>query len=229
MLIKRSVNFTNNTSQTFAFDEPDECPLCHFSIKPVKLHSYGYYHDLTKYFTEMYLCSHCAKPFIALYVCTNKSVPVDGIDYSKAELEYIGPKHFTPKTFEEQINDLSTQFVKIYNQAAAAEAQELDEIAGIGYRKAIEFLVKDFAIHLHPDDADTIKRKFLSSCIQDYITSPEIKTLATGAVWIGNDETHYIRRQEDRDVGDMKRFIQAMVYFVGMHLISEDAGSMTPS
>lgn len=229
MLIRRNVSFYNNTTATYAIDEPDECPLCHFSIKPVILHTHSYFHDSEKYISEMYLCNHCHKPFIALFECTNRAVQVEGFNLSKAELEYIGPKHFTPKTFDAQISDLSPQFVKIYNQAAAAEAQELDEIAGIGYRKAIEFLVKDFAIHLHPDDTDTIKRKFLSSCIQDYITSPEIKTLATGAVWIGNDETHYIRRQEDRDVGDMKRFIQAMVYFVGMYLISEDASSMSPA
>lgn len=229
MLVKELAKFNPTTTATYAIEEPDECPLCHFSIKPVKLHTHSYFHGSEKYISEMYLCNHCHKPFVALFKCKSSTVHVEGANLLTAELEYLGPKHFTPKDFDAQIRDLSPQFVKIYNQAAAAEAHELDEIAGIGYRKAIEFLVKDFAIHLHPDDAEAIKRKFLSSCIQDYITSSEIKRLATGAVWIGNDETHYIRRQEDRDVGDMKRFIQAMVYFVGMYLISEDAGSMSPA
>ncbi len=54
------------------------------------------------------------------------------------------------------------------------------------------------------------------------------KTLATQSAWIGNDETHYIRKQEDRDVQDIKSFIQAIVYFIGMILITEDASTMEP-
>ena len=54
------------------------------------------------------------------------------------------------------------------------------------------------------------------------------KTLATQSAWIGNDDTHYIRKQEDRDVQDIKSFIQAIVYFIGMILITEDASTMEP-
>lgn len=103
----------------------------------------------------------------------------------------------------------------------------LDEIAGLGYRKALEFLIKDFAIHEHPDEEESIKAKPLAKCIKSYITNENITTLAERSAWIGNDEAHYIRKQEDRDVSDMKAFIQAIVYFIGMILITEDAASMT--
>ena len=103
-----------------------------------------------------------------------------------------------------------------------------DEIAGLGYRKALEFLIIDFAIHEHPDDEEKIKANSLSKCIKNYIDADHIKTLAERSAWIGNDEAHYIRKQEDRDVSDMKAFIQATVYFIAMVLITEDASSMTP-
>lgn len=65
-----------------------------------------------------------------------------------------------------------------------------------------------------------------SVCIKQYIDNSHIKTLAEKATWIGNDETHYTRKIEDRDITDMKKFIQALVYFVGMVLITEDAESV---
>lgn len=98
----------------------------------------------------------------------------------------------------------------------------------MGYRKALEFLVKDFSIHEHPDDENKIKSMSLTNCINEYIDTPNIKTLATRSAWIGNDEAHYIRKQEDRDVNDMKSFIHATVYFISMILITEDASSMEP-
>lgn len=229
MLVTEYAKFGNGHNQTYVIDEPDECPLCHFSIKPVKLHVHPYYRESDRYISCLYLCNRCNRPFVALFECTNRTVKFEENNYLRADLEYLGPKHFLAKTFDQQISDLSPQFVKIFNQAAAAESQELDEIAGIGYRKAIEFLVKDFAIHLHPEDPDAIKRKPLARCIEEYIDNPQIKLLASRAVWIGNDETHYIRKQEDRDIEDMKKFINAMVYFVGMYLIAEDAASISPA
>ena len=35
-------------------------------------------------------------------------------------------------------------FLTIYNQSLSAEDNNLDQIAGIGYRKALEFLIKDY-------------------------------------------------------------------------------------
>ena len=148
--------------------------------------------------------------------------------YSNSSFIECVPVKYTEQTFEKSISSLSPSFVKIYNQAYAAESFCLDEIAGLGYRKALEFLVKDFAIHEHPDKEDKIKSIPLSSCIKDFIDAPNIKTLATRSAWIGNDEAHYIRKQEDRDVEDMKSFIKATVYFISMILITEDAASMEP-
>ena len=66
----------------------------------------------------------------------------------------------------------------------------------------------------------------LSACINTYIDQVKIKNLATKTVWIGNDETHYVRKHTDRDIEDLKRFIQATVYYISMELVSDDAESM---
>jgi hypothetical protein len=47
--------------------------------------------------------------------------------------------------FPNNITEISPNFVDIYNQAIAAETHQLNQLVGIGLRKALEFLVKDFA------------------------------------------------------------------------------------
>ncbi len=206
-----------------------ECPLCHKSFSPLPLFACVY--ELPNSHTNasvVFFCRDCSSPFIGHYRISNTSANSNSITYNSATFLSIEPIKFIKKSFDSRINDLSPQFVKIYNQALAAETSGLDEIAGLGYRKALEFLIKDFSNHEHPDEEDKIKSMPLSACIKDYIDAPNIKTLATRSTWIGNDEAHYIRKQEDRDVNDMKAFITATVYFISMILITEDAESMEP-
>ena len=97
----------------------------------------------------------------------------------------------------------------------------------MGYRKALEFLIKDYVIHLHPEETDLIKSEPLGATIQR-IDDHRIKTLAQRAAWLGNDETHYVRHHLDRDVSDMKTFIDAMLHFIASELSFEDALSISP-
>jgi len=89
-------------------------------------------------------------------------------------------------------------------------------------------LIKDYAIHENTEKAEEIKNTWMKVCIDKYIDDKKIKTLAERSDWIGNDEAHYVRKQENRDIKDMKKFIKAMVYFIGMTLITDDAESMEP-
>ncbi len=54
------------------------------------------------------------------------------------------------------VNECNSKFIKTYLQSLEAESNGLDEIAGMGYRKAIEYLVKDWSIQENQDDKGTI-------------------------------------------------------------------------
>ena len=41
--------------------------------------------------------------------------------------------------------------------------------------------------------------------ISRYIDDSNIKNVAKRAVWLGNDETHYIRKWEDKDLSFLKK------------------------
>ena len=142
------------------------------------------------------------------------------------KLNHSAPINFKERDFDDKLKEVSPQFVKVYNQALKAEEYSLDEIAGLGYRKALEFLIKDFAIYNNPEKSEEIKSTWMMKCLKDYIDNDKIKTLAEKSEWIGNDEAHYVKIQDDRDINDMKKFIDALVNFISMSLIVDDAETM---
>ena len=119
------------------------------------------------------------------------------------------------RTFSNIISELSPNFCEIYNQAYIAEQTNLMQICGTGYRKSLEFLIKDYLISTLPEDQhEAIKNKFLNNCIRDNISNINIKTVASRAVWLGNDETHYTRKWEDKDINDLKSIIELTPHWI---------------
>lgn len=201
------------------FEEPTECPLCHHAIRPDMKDGY-YVRSKSETGYAAYVpcfCANCRRLFFAKYCGI-----VEYGGFSTPHLLSVFPAEFQPATFGGAVSELSPIFVKTYNEALNAETQGLTEICGLGYRKALEFLVKDYLIHKTPDDAERIKKELLGVSIKR-LEDPRIKTLAERSVWIGNDETHYIRKHEDLDYADMKRFVRAMVHYVDTELTFEEA------
>lgn len=219
------VDVDTNATIELAFEEIDECPLCHFSLRPeIKFGSLVRHKQEPRY--DVYLsgfCTKCRKMFFIKYhgevlPSSNLCAPV---------LEKLIPVTPRIEPFSTGISNLSHTFVNTYNQAQFAESQGLTEICGMGYRRALEFLVKDYLIHLAPNQAETIKAQPLGASIKQ-INNDHIKVLAERSTWIGNDETHYVRKHEDFDYTDMKRFIKAMVRYIDSELTFEEALSISP-
>ncbi|WP_233554903.1 DUF4145 domain-containing protein [Atopobacter sp. AH10] len=104
----------------------------------------------------------------------------------------------------------------------------LDLIAGVGYRKATEFLIKDYAIHRYPENQNKIEKQPLAQVIKENFTDfPKLQNLSTAVAWIGNDETHYVRKHDDKDLDDLKRFINSAVHFISADLDADEALSFT--
>lgn len=218
------VDVDSYNSFTLNFEETDECPLCHFSLRP-EVKSGFYIRDKDASYYTAYLICFCTK-------CRNIFMIKYRGSYGPSSIStpiIKGLIPVTPRTepFSAGISDLSPTFVNTYNQAQFAESQGLTEICGMGYRRALEFLVKDYLIHLTPDQEDTIKAEFLGASIRR-INNDHIKVLAERSTWIGNDETHYVRKHEDFDYTDLKRFIMAMVRYIDSELAFEEALSIPP-
>lgn len=200
--------------------EARECPLCHTALRPEIKEAFLVSLSEQYFVYVVAFCPLCREVFFIKY-------GNPGAVRAGATTQYIRmiPTKNHPQSFPEGVSVLSPDFVRIYNQAKDAEDHGLTDLCGMGYRKALEFLVKDYLIHLHPEDGDAIKKELLNNSI-NRIESGKIKTLAQKSAWIGNDETHYERRHEALDYTDLKRFISAAVSYIDSELIFEEALSI---
>lgn len=189
---------------------PNTCPVCQFAIVP----KYILLHKKSNKESEL-LCGcpreECGSLFFAVYESKLEAVV-------NQELKRLYPYTKVKKYFPEEVIDLSPNFVSIYNQAHHAEQEQLDLICGVGYRKALEYLIKDYVLKSYPEDRNKIKVMPLQQCIQRFIAEPTIKLMAERATWVGNDETHYVRQWEGKDLQDLKNLIDLTVYFISMSL-----------
>jgi hypothetical protein len=53
-------------------------------------------------------------------------------------------------------------------------------------------------------DRDHLRRAKAGKCIAQWVKDPKVLLCAERAAWLGNDETHYTRRGEVRDITHLK-------------------------
>jgi hypothetical protein len=84
-----------------------------------------------------------------VYSCPNARCNEIFIGYFKRDTQLnvyfpfgARPIEPVPLAFEEPIKQISSAFCSIYEEAHKAEQFGLTEVCGVGYRKALEFLIK---------------------------------------------------------------------------------------
>ena len=182
-----------------------KCPFCKVQMIPKYLYSCGNNDIGVGVFCQ---CTNpgCEKPFISEYILKK-----DMYVYSRV----LPNLSLDKKEFGSIISEISPIFCDIYNQAYAAQQMNLSQICGVGYRIALEFLIKDYIMSgIEDDKKDGIKQKNLAKCIKEDISSSNVKAVAARATWIGNDETHYVRKWEDKDIKDLIGMIDLTIRWI---------------
>lgn len=119
-----------------------------------------------------------------------------------------------PQTeFSEKIMHISPSFCEIFEQAECAQQDDYKLICGLGYGKALEFLVKDYAIFKFPLDVEMIKKSNLSECIKKH-SVVEIRDSADVARLLRNDQTHYERSYLTHGSRELKTLILLMISLI---------------
>lgn len=209
-------NYESGAKITLHFRPVKKCPMCHSTFNGETMASviapYEFYkqgetrRDWALY--SLHYCQVCGLGFCGIY-----SQETD-FDFGKVYKPVVAiPEKSEPLEFDPEIARLSPSFVKIFEEAYAAEKHELTLICGMGYRKALEFLVKDYLIEKYPQEDDAIAKEPLSQSIRR-IDNLQIKTLAERSAWLGNDETHYTKKHDGYSYEDIKAFLEAMTAFI---------------
>ncbi|MDT5062374.1 MAG: hypothetical protein QOH63_2833 [Acidobacteriota bacterium] len=191
---------------TVEVEIPDECPTCgRLVVFPFNGAS------LAIISGELQTVHHCPnKACTSFMVCYHTQIGRGVWKLKKTE-----PPKITQVVLPDFAGEISPNFVFIYKESVEAKERGLAQIAGPGYRKAFEFLIKDYAkSKSKPEEFDDIENLQASPVVNKYITDSRVQAVAKRALWIGNDETHYLRRWEDRDINDLITLIKLTLEWI---------------
>ena len=211
----------NSNSGTQSLNKyPDKCPFCHNSVTPNSLFA----HQSSTSLEVFMVCPNkdCEKSFIGYY-----DHAYDGARLWRYENKTT-QGNLKGKEFSTEIKETSTNFELIYNEAYTAEQQDLKQICGVGYRKALEFLIKDYSILKNEAEKEKILKMPLGNCIKTFVEDTRMQSVAKRAVWLGNDETHYVKKWENKDLNDLKKLIDLTVHWIEMEKLTESFESEMP-
>ena len=214
MTEKRSITVQNSGYQVEA---PEACPICHRHSELKIVLS-----DIVEHGAKVqvvYRCAYqgCQSFFIGYYG------PI-----GNGALLSVKPIKPNTSRFPESIPKISPTFVAVFAEAEEAAQLGLSQIAGPGYRKAFEFLIKDYAISLAPDKADDIRQKFSGAVVSEYILDSRIQAVAKRSLWLGNDETHYLRKWTNHDVHDLVTLIKLTANWIEIDHLSKSYVQQMP-
>ncbi len=187
---------------------PDLCPICHHGIEPVTIFA-GQVDDRSFQLISQCPRTACRSFFISYYHFTSVG-EADFVFNDSRPQDPVDPE------VPQQIQDVSPEFKEIISQAVAAEQAGLEHVAGAGYRKAFEFLIKDFAISEEEDESEheTIATEYLGRIIANRLDDAKLQAVAKRAAWLGNDEVHYKRIWEEMGIDQLKTLIQLAMNFI---------------
>jgi len=193
--------------------DPNICPHCHVTNTPhEKWQLVSNDTDNTSMVISAWICSNveCRKLFLCQHNWTGSEFKFHrflnglpkGPDWPKPILELKdGITSDIPS---------SSKFIKTYLQSLQAENYGLDELAGMGFRKSIEYLVKDWAIQNNPDKKDKIIDSWLGETIKKYYEG-DLKEILERATWLGNDQAHYNKLFAEFDIDILKELIELIM------------------
>ena len=156
------------------------------------------------------------------YKCTSCD-KIFHVSYKKMENEEIFVPYsvfpnFQGKEFSDEIQSVSPRFIKLYNQAYKAEYDTNYELAGCGYRNALEVLIKDYAINVLGEKKDDVKKYKLYKAIELYLKDVDMSKCADVVRILGNDNTHYERDYENIDFSILKQYLNIFIEMIEVQI-----------
>ena len=219
-IVQNDLNFDINVS--------DECPICHFGID-MSNDKWINFHDISSKTQEkfniisVHCCPHCHNGFVVIHhIKVNENVCIE-----KSQSVY--PATAPNLQIDEDIRQISPEFYEIYNQCLIAKKNNLNHIYGMGFRKALEKLVKDYSIYSHREDEKWIRtnrKATLHKCIEKYFKDSDAKTALMACKWIGNNETHYENCNTDEDLELFEGLIEDVLYYIHREIRNKKAESI---
>lgn len=193
-------------------DVPKICPHCHKEMVPtIVTQSEVQNYNQNKVFAILVRCNICSSFYAVEYIYSNPR---------QNPKQILVPYYYSPTVdldIPDNIKEISEDFEEIYTQSETAYQLNLNQIAGMGYRKSIEFLVKDFLIFLKPDDADRILNLTINKAIAE-IDNQKLQNLARMTNYLANDQVHIKTLHPTKDIDDLREFLKNLVLLISFEI-----------
>ncbi|MEF2608439.1 MAG: hypothetical protein U0M88_02225 [Faecalicoccus sp.] len=207
------------------------CPHCQKDISPK--FEFGSFHYTSKsgemnevlqngHVDCVFECPSCHESISVRYEIKYTITTHSFLHWDSFNIDKVSPYPTLKFPFDKSISTVSPRFEKIYTQTIQAKAEGKDELVGIGYRKSIEFLLKDYLISNNSDELDSISKMHLADCINK-LENQKVKDLAKASIWLGNDETHYVRKHSDLGISELEKFLNTLVSYLTFEITASDA------
>lgn len=194
------------------FLPPEKCPICK-NLIGINEYVSSNVIERNKNVEIIFRCNNlkCSRFFIGYY----------NVDNTINRLHLRGTHPENNISFAEHISAISESFVRIYKEAHTAENLGLEDSAGTSYRKAFEFLIKDYCIKKEDESKkEEIFKLTANQVIEKFFDHPVLKKVAKRALWLGNDAVHYQRIWDDKNIQDLKRVINISLHYIEMEFLA---------
>ncbi len=75
-------------------------------------------------------------------------------------------------------------------------------------------MIKDYAKAIDASKSQEIDDKFAGNVVNEFIPDTRVQAVAKRALWLGNDEVHYIRKWVDMNVDDLINLIRLTIDWI---------------
>lgn len=198
---KSNLTATNSTTYfSKSYKKPSTCPFCGIETDAItaSVTQISYRKD-SQLYAVGYKCTHCEKRFVGIFEKVKRG--------ETEQLEYI---EVLPRPAGHELPSclatISPRFIEVHNESEGAELFGFTDLAAMGYRKALEILVKDFAIVELGKTVEEVSSKKLDAAIGLYLQQEELVKTADVVRILGNDHTHYKEKYPDFDFGLLKHY-----------------------
>ena len=152
-------------------------------------------------------------------VCFKYSLTLQQKNDDQTKLLALYPKE-QERYFDPLINKLSPRFVAMYNSAFQAEQSDSPELAGIGYRAAMELLIKDYALDFELASYEEIAKKNLNRSIDTFFKNDDGAFISADVVrLLGNNYAHWDKKEEQLDLQTLKAYLDLVLQSIYAKLL----------
>ncbi|WP_282800387.1 hypothetical protein [Lactococcus lactis] len=126
-----------------------------------------------------------------------------------SDCKYPIVKLFAKVWFSDNVNEINLE----YNKGIVVDLP-----------KNIEKLSPDFVIKTNRGETDKVSKMLLKPVIEEYLKdNDKLYTMSLACAYLGNDYSHYERRNLDKDIQDLERFIAVLISYISYELTLHEA------